>query len=264
MICDDPGCWPDHAFDLERCAYGAFVASAVSGRARAEWLSRQHPRMLGAAFNPQPWEQCAKVLREMGHAEDARFVLIEKERRQREARRDRLRARGRIGVADVLAVRDWILGVTVHFGHRPLHALWSLALVWLIGTIVFFAASDLNAVKPNSTFVLRSPEWVACAPGYRPFDDRLQNAVRNDGRSQLACYLDQPEAQGYPVFNAGLYSLDTLLPIVSLEMQDYWIPDETQVPEGTLARWYLWLHIGAGWALSLLAVAGFSGLVKSD
>ena len=26
----------------------------------------------------------------------------------------------------------------------------------------------------------------------------------------------------------------------------------------------LWLHIALGWVLSLLAVAGFSGLVKSD
>lgn len=30
------------------------------------------------------------------------------------------------------------------------------------------------------------------------------------------------------------------------------------------ARRFLWLQIIAGWALSLLAVAGFSGLIKSD
>jgi hypothetical protein len=66
------------------------------------------------------------------------------------------------------------------------------------------------------------------------------------------------------VFNAGLYALDTLLPIVSMEMQGFWIPDDQVVPLGMLARWYLWAHIAAGWGLSLLAVAGFSGLVKSE
>jgi hypothetical protein len=46
-------------------------------------------------------------------------------------------------------------------------------------------------------------------------------------------------------------------------MQDYWIPDEGTA-RGAWARGYLWVHIAVGWALSLLAVAGFSGLVKSD
>ncbi len=74
----------------------------------------------------------------------------------------------------------------------------------------------------------------------------------------------QPEARSYPRFNAIAYSLDTLLPVVNVEMQEYWIPDETKEPHGLFARIYLWLHIGVGWALSLLAVAGFTGLVKSD
>ena len=46
-------------------------------------------------------------------------------------------------------------------------------------------------------------------------------------------------------------------------MQSYWIPDDRQ-PRGRWARVYLWLHIAAGWGLTLLAVAGFSGLIKTD
>ena len=71
------------------------------------------------------------------------------------------------------------------------------------------------------------------------------------------------EAASYPRFNSLVYSADTLLPIVSLEMQGFWIPDE-RTTRGQVARVYLWVHIAVGWALSLLAVAGFSGLVKSD
>ncbi|MEO1001345.1 MAG: hypothetical protein AAFW69_12200, partial [Pseudomonadota bacterium] len=60
-----------------------------------------------------------------------------------------------------------------------------------------------------------------------------------------------------------VYSLDTLFPLVDLEMQEQWIPDE-RAAAGAFARVYLWVHIAMGWILSLLAVAGFSGLVKSD
>lgn len=60
-----------------------------------------------------------------------------------------------------------------------------------------------------------------------------------------------------------IYSLDTLVPIASLQQQEFWIPDEIKA-YGAPARVYLWDHILAGWALSLLAVAGFSGLVRSD
>ena len=42
------------------------------------------------------------------------------------------------------------------------------------------------------------------------------------------------------------------------------ISDDRASTLGWLARMYLWLHIALGWALSLLAVGGFSGLVKSD
>ncbi|RBI86612.1 hypothetical protein DRV85_04055 [Rhodosalinus halophilus] len=89
-------------------------------------------------------------------------------------------------------------------------------------------------------------------------------APRNgDGRSQLACFRAQPEAQGYPAFNALVYSADTLLPIVEMEMQDFWLPDDSH-PYGAVARVYLWVHIALGWAFSILAVAGFTGLIRTE
>jgi hypothetical protein len=60
-----------------------------------------------------------------------------------------------------------------------------------------------------------------------------------------------------------IYSADVLLPVVSLEMQSYWLPDD-ETPIGASARVYLWVQIMLGWALTLLAVAGFSGLIKQD
>jgi len=116
--------------------------------------------------------------------------------------------------------------------------------------------------------VLRAPEWVACHPDYG--SDALpkpaggpEKRFKPEHGAQLKCFLKQPEAASYPQFNAFTYSADTLLPIVAMEMQEFWIPDDSS-PLGYWARWFLWFQIAMGWALSLLAVAGFSGLIKTD
>ncbi|MDV7143243.1 hypothetical protein R3X27_11175 [Tropicimonas sp. TH_r6] len=95
-------------------------------------------------------------------------------------------------------------------------------------------------------------------------DQGEKKGLAEPGESQLDCFQRQPEAKRYPQFNPLVYSADTLLPVVALEMQEFWIPDEKAGNWGCSARWFLWAQILAGWALSLLAVAGFSGLIKSD
>ncbi len=159
---DDPACWPARGnLMLDRCRYDAFlgIAPVVDAASRIRWLDLQnHPER---DFWPQPWEQCAKVLREMGHAEDARRVLIAKEERQRRARRLRYVHQGRRGKALVIGVSADILWLTVAYGRRPLRAfVWLLGL-WILGALVFHTAAHNDAIKPNNAFVLRSPEWAA-------------------------------------------------------------------------------------------------------
>ncbi|MCB1402580.1 MAG: hypothetical protein KDJ81_07225 [Rhodobacteraceae bacterium] len=250
-ICDDAKCWPGQGeLILERCRYGAFTGGPTDALSRLDWLSRQNPTRWGEDFWPQPYEQLAKVLREMGHGGDARTVLVEKERLQRMARRKRF---GRIW-RWWLGFWDGFLGVVLDFGWRPLWAALWLVVFFAIGWLYFGGAASEGAIKPNNAVILRQPEWVGCADA---------GPLRASGETQVACFLRQPQAASYPRFNAFVYSADTLLPIVDLEMQGFWIPDN-HTPRGALARVYLWIHIGLGWLFSLLAVAGFSGLVKSD
>lgn len=259
-INDERASWPTKGnLLLNRCRYGAFLGQDISAEARIAWLNLQDPAKFGKDFWPQPWEQCAKVLREMGHTDDARAVLIDKEKRQRAARR----ARAARWKRPLLWVSDMLMGATTRYGRRPMLAFLWLFGFWLLGAALFQAAASQNAIKPNNPFVLRSAEWAACAPDY--IDPTRGDAPwRGSGHtSQLECFLAQPEADAYPKFSAAIYSADTLLPIVAMEMQEFWIPDERH-GWGWGARLYLWLHIALGWALSLLAVAGFSGLIKSD
>ena len=263
---DAKDCWPTAGgLVLDRCQYGAITGGPVTAAERIIWLSLQDESRWGKDFWPDPWEHCAKVLREMGHREDARAILIEKEKRQRADRRKRMWDSYMREDYYALRVWDWLLAITVRYGHRPLLAFAWLFGFWLLGVGVFSMAAQNHALKPNDVRIIRAAEWVACAPDYRPDKTLDQPALRNQtGDSQMACFLDQAEAASYPKFNSLVYSADTLLPVVAMEMQSYWIPDDSDRGVGMWARRFLWLQIIAGWALSLLAVAGFSGLIKSD
>ena len=58
-------------------------------------------------------------------------------------------------------------------------------------------------------------------------------------------------------FNAPIYTLDVLLPIISLGQQDSWQP--TGISLGVY-----WALIILGWALTSALVAGLTGIVKRD
>jgi hypothetical protein len=265
-IDDEQACWPGTGdLLLNRCQYGAFIGGPVDAESRLDWLSRQTPDRWKADFWPQPYEHLATVLRQMGHDEDARAILIAKERIQRRARRGRAKSPV---LRAVLATMDGILAVTLRYGRQPLLALVWLMLFWAIGTAVFAVAYRSGAMKPNSPVVLRAAEWTMCdlqrtESRYMPSSALVMAGRADPGENQLACFRNQPEAASYPEFNALMYSLDVLLPVASIGQKEYWRPDSRK-PNGSFTLKYYFLQSIIGWALSLLAVAGFSGLVKSQ
>jgi hypothetical protein len=58
-------------------------------------------------------------------------------------------------------------------------------------------------------------------------------------------------------FNAPIYTLDVLLPIISLGQQDSWQPTG-------IALSVYWALIILGWLLTSALIAGLTGLVKRD
>jgi hypothetical protein len=264
-IHDKESCWPKKGdLLLNRCRYSGFINSPVDARSRLDWLSRQTPERWGEDFWPQPYEQLASVFREMGHVEDARAVLIVKERLQRRARRSR--ASNPIWRV-MLLVQDVVLAVTVGYGRQPLLAFVWLGLFWGVGVAIYSNAERLGALKPNSAVMLRSPEWTLCGVDgseqrFLPVTQQLANGRAKAGQTQLACFREQWEVSSYPEFNAWMYSLDALLPVIEIGQKAFWRPDSPK-PGGILAINYFYFQSVIGWALSLLAIAGFSGLVKS-
>ena len=256
-ICDSPADWPDPGnLVLNRCEYDTFTGYGITGPERIDWLSRQTPARYGVEFWPQPWEHCARVFRSMEMEEDAIEILIHKERRYRPFLRKRMEIIFR--PLYWLGERVLLDGV-IRYGYRPLRAFLWLILLLIFTFSIFLFAWRNDAMKPNNAFVLRAEEWVTCSEADRPF-----KFLRNPAyHSQLDCFLAQPEGQSFLEFNALVYAADVLFPLVEIEQQASWTPDEDQAL-GLFAKWTMYLSIIFGWALSLLAVAGFSGLVKSD
>ena len=265
-ILDDPASWPAVGdLVLNRCLYGALLGTATDAAPRLDWLARQMPSRWGEDFWPQPYEHLAKVLRDMGHDDDARSVLIEKERLSRRARRGRTTNPLRRAV---LLANDLFLGLTTAYGRMPLLALIWMFVLWALGTMLYAHLETVGALRPYSAVILRSPEWVLCSVPQGEQQFLVSLGVERDGlalpgQTQMACYLQQPEASAFPKFSAAMLSAEAIIPGLGVGQKDIWSPD-TRTPIGYFGKIFAYFQTLAGLALGLLAVAGFSGIVKSS
>ncbi|SOE06781.1 oxidoreductase [Streptomyces sp. Ag109_G2-15] len=126
---DSDHSWPD-VVELDGFVYGSIKVAAAGERReavarrdsvahRVAWIRRS------PGYSPQPYEQLASWYRKAGHDDDARRVLLARQRHRRRT----LHPAGRL----------WglLLDVAVGYGYRPwLAALWLLAFTAL-GTTVF-------------------------------------------------------------------------------------------------------------------------------
>jgi hypothetical protein len=156
------------------------------------------------------------------------------------AQRVAQRREGGMGVFE----RAWnaMLQVTIGYGFIPLRALWWILGFVVLGTALFGWGYALRAVSPTEEAAYESFMQSGTTPPH------------------------------YPRFNAFVYSLENFLPVVDLHQGEYWRPNpahgdaedlQSRSAEraGVLLRWYLWLHILAGWILTPLLFAGLSGLI---
>ncbi|MFE9610501.1 oxidoreductase [Streptomyces sp. NPDC006012] len=94
-----------------------------------------------AEYNPEPYERLATVLRGAGEDEDAREVLLAKQRRRRET----LPLAGKLW--------GYVQDLTVAYGYRPGRAAVWMAVLWAAGSLAF-AHSSLVPMNPD-----RHPGW---------------------------------------------------------------------------------------------------------
>lgn len=231
---------------LDGFTYGRLIAAPVDAVRRIAWIGQQRPAHLREDFKPQPWEHLMKVLREMGHPEDARKVAIAKHKQMRSAKR----------FVSGSKLWDLIYGALVGYGYRPWRLLWIAAIVWLGSAAAYSIAIRPHWLGSSSPILVpsRAEANLPCL------------VERLSMRSDVPCPQPMPD---YRNFVALAYSAEVLLPVISLGSKAEWKP-ALSAPDGSALPWgwalfiVYWLEIAFGWLAGLLMVAAIGNLVKKE
>jgi hypothetical protein len=143
QLVDDTASWPLAGnLWLDGFEYDAFTGHAPqTATERLDWLALQPEK----PCHPQPYEQLAKVFRQMGNEVDARKVLI--------AKQDALRKHGELG--RLSKAWNWFLGVSIAYGYESWRVMVFMVVMIMIGWGVFWGADangamiDIKSNVPN-------------------------------------------------------------------------------------------------------------------
>ena len=225
---------------LDGFVYGdlGLAEDVIDTKFRKRWL--ESGKSFGNLFAPQPYTQLANVLSQAGHESDARQIYMAREW-------ERL---NRVPMGWVDWCLGWLIGLTVGFGYRSRRAAYCLLGIWIFGCFVFWGGWQLDRFNPSLPHVYNA--YYAEAQ-----EDGSVQQKQRWGPPYKKLIEENGELKQYPKFSAIIYSIDTLLPIVNLHQEDYWMP------VGGM-RLYMWGHIAAGWFFTTMAVVGFTGLVRKE
>lgn len=270
-LADDLKSWPDGGrLMMDGFTYGRIVYSDTSTGRRLEWLNKHSSN----EFQPQPYQQLAQVLGEMGHRQDRSRVLMEMERRLRiQQRRDI--AQGGLRVWPPLrkpwnwlrilfnAFWDRVLRFLVGYGYRPWWAfLWALPIV-IATAILSQMVWDAGDFAPNAAPALMSAAWQDIAA-----DGTVANPAAVWSCTAPSTGGDYPcenmAGRDYETFKAPLYALDLFVPIINLGQGDAWAPSTSRGPLGRIAHNTQWLIKTIGWVITALVAGAVAGVIRND
>jgi hypothetical protein len=199
----------DSYFYLDGFTYDRLHTGApVKWRTRRAWLMSQPPKLLYDDFRPQPWEQLIKILREMGHKGQAARIAIAKEDHLLH-KTDKIR----------FYVRPFhfLFGKLAGYGHTPSLLVLSMCAVWVVCGVFYYWAASEALFGPSNPLVFSNPNLAHCAPD-GPKDTFLK-------KPKIGNWWLCPELPGeYTSFSPFVYSLDLILPVVSLGQAKDWGP----------------------------------------
>jgi len=185
VLRDDPATWPERIV-LDGLTYEILEPQTAAAR-RVDWLARESD-----GHRRQPYEQLATVLRARGESDQARRVLLARQRRDT--------SRG----TPFTKVWGFLQDATVGYGYRPQRAAAFFAGLLVLGAVVFGLHPPV-AAEPDKA----------------------------------------------PPFNAVVYTLDLLLPIVDFGQQTAFNPRGAY-------QWISYVFIVAGLVLATTIAAGLS------
>ncbi|MEY1557659.1 hypothetical protein AB3Y40_18670 [Yoonia sp. R2331] len=251
-LADDAESWertPDLMFDGLRFVR---LSGPTDIDMRLAWLERG--AVVDDEFRPHPYAHFAEVMRETGHTAEARRVMMEKERLQRSFARKRWRAEGGqlhkvLGSWIADHTQRWLVG----YGYRPLQSVAALLILIAVGTFLADRAWRAGDFAPNAAPVLMSSGWQAVSVG----PDQVANPA------EVWSGPDQP-GRDYETFEAFYYSVDLVIPLISLGQEAAWAPSTTRGPWGWWLWWVRWWLIAMGWIVTAIGAAAVTGIIRKE
>lgn len=264
-LSDDKDFWEQETLkhvELNGFRYG-HIYGDTSASFRLEKMLGKMPR---DEFTPQPYKQLAKVLRTMGHKNDADEVMIALHEKKME-----------ISKSESLSyLLQKIYKWTSLYGYRPLRLIYIILIFWgAFGSIYWYAAS-VAVFAPSNPLIFQKDYNCTINQKGTPW-----NTLPKDYNASNNWYYATPPE--YSTFQPFWYSLDLLLPTLDLQLEKDWgvvIPS----PKGNwtdgsaflttndnneivfiinyLIRFFVWIEILIGWLLGIGLVAFVSGQLR--
>ena len=223
MLVDDSDSWKSCKVVLDGFVYNRF-AGHDNVESRLRWLDN---RPDGEEFSLLPYEQAAKVLFGMEHADDAREILLKKERLQTKD-----------GQMHWLQ-REWrrLWNVFAGYGYRLRYTIaWILGIV-AFGAVFFGVAAHHDQIVPHQPAILASAEY---------------QEARKENLPMEAARVAFPVE--YPEFTPLAFALDVFIPLFALHQEPFWAPASNMDDD--------WWKSSILLALFLAALAIFTWLAR--
>jgi hypothetical protein len=239
-----------YKFYLDGLEYRHLSGEKFNYQTLKKWLNKIPKE---EAFKPQPYKQMAKVLRNMGHHEDANNIMIE--------------------YNDIITSKseNWfmkklkqIYGFTAGYGYKPMRVIFSMFLIWLFCSLFYWNASKVAVFAPTNPLIFQKKDYYQC--NVEANGTALSDIFNWKKYNNANNWIDSKVDGEYTTFNPFMYSLDVILPIVDLQVEKDW-GQYVSSDNGTLndfTRWIMWFEILFGWIYSLILVAILSGLAKNE
>jgi hypothetical protein len=257
-LLDDLQSWPQ-GIVLNGFVYNGFIGPASTrAEERLDWLDKQSPEHSGKAknpreFRPQPWQQLRKVLRDDGHYEDARRVIIAFEDRKRycdvigEVSPQIVAFSARWFRSRMARFFHWLYGKIAGYGYRLGRLIVISVVVWICSSLVFLYGETYNVFVPTGAVNIGI---------FEKFADESCNPAKTRNVDWIACANLLP---AYPAFHSPLYALDVLLPFFNLGQSSHWAPLNPNKAPSSKVRVLAWAMQAVVWFDTLLGwIAGVS------
>jgi len=279
-LVDDLSSWPERGPSGDaRLNLNGFVYSRISGTQtdlalRLKWLSLGNGWQ--GEFHPQPYDQLARVMAEMGHARSRRKVLMRCEQLRNRATLGKLVGPLAGSYGAVLWLADWLHRMFLGYGYEPWRSLSALLFLVAIGWQFAFMAWQEGSFAPNSDVIVASAEWQSLARDAEVANPADVWSTKADPAGLFAamphrCWLVrtppeclQGQGMDYEAFHSLAYAVDLVVPLVTLGQEATWAPSKDRGGWGFGLWWLRWVLTGAGWIVAAFAAAAVTGLIRRD